>query len=163
MKISVILRLLIGTLLPPILGALHLSLFMLIKNVNSPVNEAASSLFLSFSFYLTLSTVFAYAYVGIQSLVCSFCMEFFINRKISNTTAVIILGTFIGGLSGLPLNTSTPVNKWVFGFLFGLYIGAIVAYILRRLYLKYPFSKNLNHESIFLYEALTLRASGDPP
>lgn len=130
MKPSIIFRLLIGTTLPPILGALHLSLSALVANANENP--------LPFAVYLALSTVFAFAYVGIQSLVCSFFMEFFVNRKIANNTVVIMLGTFIGGLSGLPFNTSVPVSKWISGFLFGLYIGFTVVYILRKLYLKYP-------------------------
>jgi len=108
-------RLLLGFALPPVLGALCISLIFLISG---RVSMAFSLLIISipFAFFLT----------GIQSIIFSFIMEYLILAKASDVTYVIISGVILGVLSSFFLSTMFCV--------IGAIVGGLSSYLLFRRY-----------------------------
>lgn len=70
----------------------------------------------------------AYAFVGIQSLIYSFVMEFVVNPKIANNFTAVLASMVIGAISGVVLGTVGATIGLIIGFLLGL--------MLRYLYIK---------------------------
>ena len=81
------------------------------------------------SFDLTLVMVFllflafGYLFVGIQSVIYSTLMEYYVNPKISNDVLVIIISGVLGALSGaVVLGSAGAVLGVVPGFVTGIYL-----------------------------------------
>lgn len=97
-------RLIIGFLFPPILGALLLSLSFLILGK------------VEFAFGLLIITIpIAIVFTGLQSLIYSVLMEFYILPRINTKSSVIIIASVLGIFSGL-----------IIGIFLGGFIGGIV-------------------------------------
>lgn len=122
----VLIRLLIGILLPGPLGMLLLSLFMYITDIAQGVNESIDILTLVYGMFLF--SLLSYVFVGIQSIVYSCLMEFIINRFVKNDAAAVGISTLLGALSGLIIGG--------FGAVIGAMVGLIVGAILRSNYRK---------------------------
>lgn len=87
--------------------------------------------------------LFSFVFVGIQSLLYSFIMEYIVNPHIENHLICILLSGFLGFLSGYVINeTLLSSGRWG---LFGLGVGIVSGTIIRFLYVK---SKVSNSEGM---------------
>lgn len=108
-------RLLLGFALPPVLGALCISLIFLISGKVS----------MAFGL-LIISIPFAFVLTGIQSIIFSFVMEFLVLAKASDVTYVITSGVILGVLSSFFMGTMYCVV--------GAIVGGLSSYFLFRRY-----------------------------
>lgn len=116
-------RILIGAFMPAFLGVLFFfstsAAFDAEKEFK--IRELFDPMFL-------LIMLVAYAFVGIQSLIYSFLMEFIVNPKIVNNFVVVFTSMIMGAVSGVVLGSV--------GAAIGLMIGFLLGLILRYLYIK---------------------------
>jgi hypothetical protein len=105
--------LLLGFALPPVLGALCISLIFLISGKVS----------MAFGL-LIISIPFAFVLTGIQSIIFSFVMEFLVLAKASDVTYVITSGVILGVLSSFFMGTMYCVV--------GAIVGGLSSYFLFR-------------------------------
>ena len=117
-------RLLIGTLMPAVVGVLLFFILLLTKE--SPKATDASYITAIQVFFFML--LFGYIFVGIQSLLYSVAMEFYINPKVNDQASAIAISTAIGALCGLILGPP--------GMLIGGASGLITGLCVRKLYDK---------------------------
>lgn len=108
-------RLLLGVFLPAIIGAL---IFVIEDFFRSIVNDKPLvNYFEIFPFIL----LFAYMFVGIQSVIYSLIMEFLVNNRIKNNIVVVLLSTVLGILSGIIfLRTEFIITGAITGFVMGV-------------------------------------------
>ena len=75
---------------------------------------------------------FAFVVVGIQALIYSLVMEFFVNRRIHDLSASLVCGLMLGGVSGI-----VPAFFWGYEYvLVGCGMGVVVGFALRWLMLR---------------------------
>lgn len=117
-------RMAVGVFMPAIIGTSLL--FLLMSFVTQPQSSMPSSLYAD-GFKGML--VFAYMFVGIQSIIYSMIMEFWINPKIKSSFIVVGISAALGTLSGVVI---FGYFLAIIGFLTGLIVG---------LYLRYSYAK----------------------
>ena len=131
-----ILRIAVGTLLPPLIGGIIFFCYVALTN---PSAEA--------EYLLPLIWVLAFSYVlmGWQSLFYALVMEFLVFDNTISTSKVILISAALGLLMSLSLfifgKSFFPNVNWVIPCI-GIITGALVGYILLKLIPK-PTDSNL--------------------
>ena len=118
-------RILLGIFLPPLIGGFLFFVLFLRPELSLLFSLKTITDFLSF-------LMVAYAFMGVQSLIFSLLMEFFI-QKFESNKLVYMFASFIGAMSGFIL--------LFHGIIIGLFVGFIVSYWLRLMYIKQLTSK----------------------
>lgn len=110
------LRLVTGALMPAAIGVLLFTIMMLA--IELPSSHDGSYFKAIKVFFLFL--VFGYVFAGIQSILYSVAMEFYINPKFKENGVVISISTAIGAICGLMLGPPGVIIGGVSGFFTGL-------------------------------------------
>ena len=128
-KRGAIQRLAIAAVLPCPVGALLLAIYLHLGLHLFPPPGAREPL----PFLLTLGMLVltGYAFVGVQSVIYAFLMEYVVNVRARSDVAAATIGGVIGAVSALPSAgfLSAPVAGGV-----GLLVGLLVTLLLRSMY-----------------------------
>jgi hypothetical protein len=122
-------RLAVALILPAPLGALLLSVYLQLASHFFPPPGGREPP--SFLLMVGIFALSGYAFVGIQSAVYAFLMEYVVNVRVRGDATAVIIGAIIGAMSAVP-----------FGGLFGLpmslglgfLVGLPISILLRRMY-----------------------------
>lgn len=115
-------RLLLGFLMPPILGV---SLYLLAHWISMPEAQ-----FTEVIAVLGLGIYFGFIFVGLQSIIFTLLMEFFVRKRITVDWTAIKISALLGLFAGITL-VSILDTLWILSF--GVFVGAIVGWTLRRI------------------------------
>ena len=113
-------RMAVGIFMPAIIGTLLLSLLMFFVTYPKALSRFNEQSYIGI-------LVFAYMFVGIQSVIYSMIMEFWINPKIKSSLAVVGISALLGAFSGV----------FVFGYFLAI-IGSLTGLIM-GIYLRYSY------------------------
>lgn len=122
-------RLITGFVLPPALGVLLVVLTFWMLEPKIDLDETPE--------ILMLGLYFGFLTVGIQSIIYSFLMEFYVRKRITNDWAAIRMSALLGLLAGSPLvllgRDVIPSFGGPWMLPYGAFIGVFVGWVLRRM------------------------------
>jgi hypothetical protein len=117
-------RFILGVFLPMILGT---AVFLIIGTITSSKESVGFSEILSIILMSLILFPFAMIFVGVQSLIYSFLMEFAVNPFVKSDLIAVLISLLLGVLSGFVL--SDPEMMMI-----GAIVGLVVGIILRSIY-----------------------------
>jgi len=127
-------RLITGFVLPPALGVLLVVLTMWMLEPKVELAETAE--------IFIVGIYFGFLTVGLQSIIYSLLMEFYVRKRVANDWMAIKISALFGALASSPLilmglTTETanivPFLDGVWTLIYGAFIGAVVGWGLRRI------------------------------
>lgn len=122
-KARVSFRIIIGVVLPPLLGMILLLVYWRYWPIDREV--------------LLFSLAFAYTGMGVQSLIYSLIMEFVVNRLFLKSYEVLIVSAIMGCVSGLVLAINLRELELLMAGT-GVIVGLLIGFLLRYLHSRQP-------------------------
>ena len=116
-------RLLAGVLVPAAVGACILFMLSYIDDRPDGIELHVDSFWLKELMKFLIYLLLGYIFVGIQSIIYSILMEYYINPKINNDAVVICISSTLGCISGaVILIPALAAVGLVTGFVTGIYL-----------------------------------------
>lgn len=119
---AVVLRIFLGFILPPMVGALLMSTYAQVASTGIDSSSGFIETFLGI-------TLGAFIFVGIQSLIYAFFMEYLVNRVIESNVRAVLVSMLLGVLAG-------AIFPSLMFFTIGAVVGLVVGIVLRYAYVK---------------------------
>jgi hypothetical protein len=119
------LRIIMGIFLPAIVGTLLFGMTVAFSNWDGDLIESVFALLGSIIIFFIPAMLF----VGIQSIIYAFLMEFMVNTFVKNDVIAVVISVLLGLLSALVFGSGAMM-------MVGAVVGLIVGIMLRVMYLN---------------------------